>query len=165
MISKRGSTRYQVARRRECSLCIITFKNLDWKECVATLIDISREGVGVESNSRLEPGFVWFRDRLGGFRGGVVMWTRQEERKHRAGIRFVPLSHTEEQFIHEQVALMRSRDHMSEPQAVMATIMESFTRTCAHHTEPEALQGSIDPHAVSTEDDIVGQLRSMIAEL
>ena len=42
MKGTRKSLRYPVALRRECMLCVITFKDLAWKEFKATLADISR---------------------------------------------------------------------------------------------------------------------------
>src|SRR5512143_4340150 len=103
MAGTRQSVNYAVALRRDCMLCVITFKDLAWKEIKATVVDISRQGVGMESDTRTAPGFVWFRDRLGGFKGGILMWSRRSGNKHRAGIRFVPLTYSEEQFIQEQV--------------------------------------------------------------
>src|SRR5512135_970479 len=112
MQGTRQSLRYPVALPRKCTLFVVTFKDLAWKEFVATVVDISRHGAGVESDAVMDPGFVWFRDRLGGFKGGVVMWRRQAGEKQRAGIRFVPLTASEEQMIREQFELLRANRPM-----------------------------------------------------
>jgi len=111
------------------------------------------------------PGFVWFRDRLGGFRSGVLMWSRQNGEKHRAGIRFLPLTHGEEKFIREQVARPRNNQPLQDPEAVIATITESFSRTCGVPKDPDpviAPARAADPETASG-DGIIGQFRSMIS--
>ncbi len=167
MKDARQSLRYPVALRRKCTLFVITFKDLTWKESVATLVDISRQGAGMESDERIDPGFVWFRDRIGGFKGGVLMWCRPAGEKHRAGIRFVPLRASEEQMIREQFELIRSHKPMQKPEAVISTIMESFTRTCGTPKEPDkaVAPGRVPDQEAVAENDIIGQLRDMISNL
>jgi hypothetical protein len=122
----RQAGRYPLAVKRDCEMCIITFKDFDWKDHVTLLKDISMHGVGVESNRRIGPGFVWFRDRVSGHRGGVLLWSRQVGRLYRAGIQFVPLSHEAEQFIHSQVDLLRANQPLRYPQAILSMIMGSI---------------------------------------
>jgi hypothetical protein len=124
----RQSIRYPLAVQRECSLCLITFKNLSWTDHTAQLKDISRDGIGIESELAIERGFVWFRDRVGGHRGGVLMWSRQHAPNFRAGIQFVPLSRSEEQYVQEEVAMLRGHAPLRNPEAIIATIMESLNR-------------------------------------
>lgn len=131
MQSTRSSLRYQVSKKREVSICVITFKDLEWKDHKTTVVDVSRNGVGLEADTKLAPGFVWFLDRMGGFKAGVLMWAKKEFRRYRAGIRFISLSRYEEQFIGEQVALVRARRPLTNPEAVIATIMRSLTGTGA----------------------------------
>ena len=124
----RQTSRYPLAIHRDCSLCVITFKDLAWSDHVAYLKDISANGVGVgvESGKHIDPGFVWFRDRVGGHRGGVMMWSRQVGYIFRAGIQLVPLSREAEQFVQEQVGLLRSHQPLRQPEAIMSTIMASL---------------------------------------
>jgi hypothetical protein len=113
-------------------MCVITFKDLSWKDQFAFLKDISTNGVGVESEQRMDPGFVWFRERVGGHRGGVLMWGKQVGYNYRAGIEFVPLSREAEQFVHSQVGLLRAHQSLNKPEAIMTTILESLNRSRKH---------------------------------
>jgi len=124
----RQASRYPLAIQRDCSLCIITFKDLAWSDHVAYLKDFSANGVGVESEKRIDPGFVWFRDRVGGHRGGVMMWSEQAGYNFRAGIQFLSLSREAEQFVEDQVGLLRAHQPLQQPEAIMSTIMESLGR-------------------------------------
>ena len=124
----RQASRYPLAVQRDCSLCIITFKDLAWSDHVAHLKDISANGVGVESEKHIEAGFVWFRDRVGGHRGGVIMWSQKVGYNFRAGIQLVPLSREEEQFVQDQVGLLRANQPLPQPEAIISTVMESLAR-------------------------------------
>jgi hypothetical protein len=124
----RQSNRYPLTVQRECSLCLITFKDLAWTDHKAQLKDISREGIGIESDQPIERGFVWFRNRVGGYRGGVLMWSRAEGPNFRAGIQFVPLSRSQEQYVQEEVAMVRGHAPLRNPEAIIATIMDSLAK-------------------------------------
>ncbi len=124
----RQSIRYPLAVRRNCNLCLITFKDLSWTDHTAQLKDISRDGIGIESEQPIDRGFVWFRDRVAGFRGGVLMWSRADGRNFRAGIQFVPLSRSQEQYVQEEVSMVRGHAPLRNPEAIIATIMESLGR-------------------------------------
>jgi hypothetical protein len=128
----RQVSRYPLAVHRDCAMCIITFKDLSWKDQLAFLKDLSMNGVGVESEKRIDPGFVWFHDRVGGYRGGVMMWSRQVGYHYRAGIEFVPLSREAEQFIQDQVGLLRAHQRLRDPEAVISTIMQSLGKIRKH---------------------------------
>jgi hypothetical protein len=125
----RQADRYPLAEQRDCAMCIITFKDLAWKDHVAFLKDISMNGVGVEAETRIDTGFVWFRDRVGGHRGGVLMWSRQVGYNYRAGIQFVPLARDAEEFVDSQVSLLRDHKPLRDPTAIISTIMEAMGRT------------------------------------
>jgi hypothetical protein len=125
----RQASRYPLAVQRDCAMCVITFKDLAWKDHVAFLKDISMNGVGVEAETRIDTGFVWFRDRVGGHRGGVLMWSRQVGYNYRAGIQFVPLSRDAEEFVNSQVSLLRDHKPLHDPTAVISMIMKSMGRT------------------------------------
>jgi hypothetical protein len=165
MKGTRESRRYTVEnKRRECNLCVITFKDLAWKDHSAMLMDISRYGAGIESDGRIDPGFVWFRDRVGGFKGGVLMWSKEVERRHRAGIRFVPLSRSEEKFIDEQIALVRADKPLKDPVAVITTIMESLTHSSATSSPAASLSREpVGKSADDDDDDIISDLRDIVS--
>ena len=128
----RQSSRYPLAVQRDCTMCIITFKDLAWKDAHALLKDISTNGIGVESEKQINSGFVWFRDRIGGHRSGILMWSRQVGYSYRAGIQFIPLSREEEKFVNGQVSLLRSEQPLGDPAAIMSMIMESMERKPKH---------------------------------
>jgi hypothetical protein len=107
-------------------MCIITFKDLAWKDHVVSLKNISMNGAGVEAEKRIDTGFTWFRDRIGGHRGGVLMWSRQVGYNYRAGIQFVPLSRDAEEFVNSQISLLRDHKPLRHPTAVISTLMESM---------------------------------------
>jgi len=125
---QRQADRYPLAAQLECEMCIITFKDLAWKDQVVSLKNISMNGVGVEAEKKIDTGFVWFRDRVGGNRGGVLMWSRQVGYNYRAGIQFVPLSRDAEEFINSQISLLRDHKPLRHPTATISTIMESMGR-------------------------------------
>jgi hypothetical protein len=140
----RQSRRYPV-RKRICSLVVINFKNHEWRDHDAQIVDISRHGVGIESTARMEEGFVWFRDRVGGFRGGVLMWSRQLGERFRSGIRFVPLSILEETTIREQIAHARIHKPLQIPERIIATIMSSMTKISGEgYLDASELVGELD---------------------
>ncbi|MDH4164008.1 MAG: PilZ domain-containing protein [Nitrospirota bacterium] len=160
MKSTRESIRYRVTKKRECSFCVITFKDLSWTDHKTTVVNISRHGVGVEADDKLEPGFVWFLDRMGGFRGGVLMWARNDNRKYHAGIRFIELSRYEEQFIQEQVALIRANKPLTNPEAVLATIMRALTGTSSVPSGPKRSSAK-----KADGDDPLGDIQDMVAKM
>ncbi len=128
MDRNRQEHRQPIFVHRDCCLGIITFKHLEWTDHVAQLVDISRNGVGIESGNWIEPGFVWFRDRVGGFKGGVLMWSKRQGTRYRAGIRFVPLSRDEEQYVQEQVSCSRPHSPLRDPEAIITTLIESIKK-------------------------------------
>jgi len=158
MNTAREAVRYKVATPRECHFCIITFKDLTWQEHKTMVVDISRHGAGFLSEEKLEPGFVWFLERLGGFRGGVLMWTRQDETKHRAGVRFLSLTHDEEKFIHDQVALIQAHQQPTNSDAVIAIIMQALT---GMSTLPDTQKTAKKPG----DEDPLGDIKDMVSKL
>jgi hypothetical protein len=125
---QRQAGRYPLAAQLDCAMCIITFKDLAWKDHVVFLKDISMSGVGVEAEKRIDTGFVWFRDHVGGHRGGVLMWSRLVGYNYRAGIQFVPLARDAEEFVNSQISLLRDHKPLRHPTATISTIMESIGR-------------------------------------
>ncbi|MDA8099255.1 MAG: hypothetical protein M0042_06485 [Nitrospiraceae bacterium] len=125
---KRNATRYPLDVSRNCDLCVISFRNLAWADHTVQIKDISTEGIGITLSGTVEPGFVWFHDRLTGCRSGVLLWSRQEGPRFRAGIQLAPLTRDEEAYVHEQVAIMRKTRSLPDPQAVIDTILRSLSR-------------------------------------
>jgi len=167
----RQANRYQVVQVREFPFCLIPFKSLVSTVMVAHVIDISAKGVGIEAGQQLEPGFVWFRDRIGGFKGGLLVWSRQVGEKYRAGVRFVSLSREKELFVQDRVTSLRPLEPLHNPEVVISTILEAMTRD-SHEVQSEPDPPSRDElktlrsaDGTPTEDDLIAQLRAMLNTL
>ena len=167
----RQALRYQVVQLREFPFCLIPFKSLASTLLVAHVVDVSAKGVGIESAQHLEPGFVWFRDRIGGFKGGLLVWSKQAGNKYRAGIRFVSLTREKELLVQDRITSLRPLEPLHNPEVVISTILEAMTHD-AHEVQSEP-----DPPSRSelkilrttedslTEEDLVAQLRAMLTAL
>ena len=93
MEDHRHSERQPVMVNRDFVLDVIKFKQIDRTDLQGHIVDISRSGIGIASNTPIEPGLVWFRDRIWGQQSGVLLWRKQVGTQYRAGIRFVSLPH------------------------------------------------------------------------
>jgi hypothetical protein len=112
--------------RRDCSLVVIAFKQLAWTDHVARIVDINRQGVGIELGTRGEPGFVWFKDRVWGHRGGLLLWSNQVGGRYRAGIKFLPLSPDEERTVQNHVSEAGSYRPFISPDKIVSSLIESL---------------------------------------
>jgi hypothetical protein len=128
MDEMRDVQRQPISVKRDCVLGIITFKQLEWKDHIAQIVDLSKKGVGIESITHLEPGFVWFKDRVGGYKGGVLVWSKQHGTRYRAGIKFLFLSRDAEQSVQERLARLKPHTPLRDPEEIIATLMESIDR-------------------------------------
>lgn len=167
----RQSHRYHVDKRREFSLCIIPFKSLVCAVAVAHVVDLSRYGLGIESDQQLEPGFVWFKDRIGGFKGGLLVWAKKVGTKYRAGIKFVPLSRDKELLVQGRIDALRPLQPLHDPEVIISTILESMTRDqtggqkTPDQAAPEDLKALRSGEKTPTEEDLIAQLRAMLTSL
>ncbi len=94
--------RQPVSDQRLFCFGIVSLRELTWSIHSASIIDIGREGFRIETSERIEPGLLWFRDRIRGNRGGVLEWSRPHGGRFRAGVRFVPLSWNVERYVQER---------------------------------------------------------------
>jgi len=167
----RQSHRYHVDKRRELSLCIIPFKSLVCAVAVAHVVDLSRYGLGIESDQQLEPGFVWFKDRIGGFKGGLLVWAKKAGTKYRAGIKFVPLSRDKELLVQGRIDAIRPLQPLHNPEVIISTILESMTQDqtggqkTPDQVAPEDLKALRSGEKMPTEEDLIAQLRAMLTSL
>ena len=76
-VEMRHLARAPVGEKKDCAMSVISFKSLGWTDAVANLVDISPEDLGIEVQKRMEPGFVWFYDKVDGQNGGLLMWSKQ----------------------------------------------------------------------------------------
>ena len=171
MDTTRQSHRYEVVQRRDFTLWVIPFKSLECAIVVAHVVDLSKYGVGIESDQPLEPGFVWFKDRIGGFKGGLLVWGRQKDGKYRAGIKFVALSRDKELLVQERIAMMRPHQPIHNPEVIISTILESMTRGqtgdqgTPDRPDPEDLKALRSAEETTKEEDLIAQLRDMLSSL
>jgi len=169
--SARQSHRYEVVQLREFPLCLIPFKSLVSTVMIAHVVDISAKGVGIESAQHLEPGFVWFRDRIGGFKGGLIVWSKQVGSKYRAGVRFVPLTREKELLVQDRITAVRPLEPLHNPEVVIATILEAMTqdqtdtRQTPDQPSSDELKTMRSADGTPTEEDLIAQLRSMLSAL
>ncbi len=96
MENNRQSQRQPITVKRECDLGVFASKQTDRTDHRASIVDISNNGVGIESSTPMEPGLVWFRNRIWGQQSGVLLWSRQVGTQYRSGIRFTPFLYNDE---------------------------------------------------------------------
>jgi hypothetical protein len=87
-----------------------------------------RHRLGIESSERIDPGFVWFKDRVGGHKYGVLTWSRKCGERYRAGITFVTLSRTDELYVPDQVRHSPPLDRFQDPLQVIEAIIASVRK-------------------------------------
>jgi len=111
--------------QRDCALGVITFKRLDWEDYRARIIDISVLGICIETKQQVEPGLVWFKERIGGHRSGVLKWTRAHGDGFRSGIEFVLLPRPTEQYLQEQLEKPQRHGPLKDPDRIVASLIET----------------------------------------
>jgi hypothetical protein len=120
-----GVQRYRVTSLRTYSLDIIAFDQYMRTEHVVRIVDISVIGVGIETNERIEPGLICFREQIGGQKYGVLVWSKLEGDSYRAGIQFMILSPEEEAYLQEQVKQSPPCQSLRDPDKIIASLLES----------------------------------------
>ena len=128
MAEMRNIQRQPIMVKRECPLGIIAFKQLTWTDHIARIVDINKLGVGIEVSSCVEPGFVWFKDRVWGHRGGLLLWSKQVGTAYRAGIKFLSLSPEEEQSLQRHIVQSGIHRPLADPESVVASLIESLKK-------------------------------------
>jgi len=91
MANTRKSDRQAYDGGADIPVTVIPFGKLDRKDITVKGVDISDGGLGVQSDMPLDPGFVWFWNAVGPHKGGMIVWSRKEDRAYRAGIQFLPM--------------------------------------------------------------------------
>jgi hypothetical protein len=120
-----GIQRYRVTSLRTYSLDVIAFNQSMRTEHVVRIVDISVIGVGIETNERIEPGLICFREQIGGQKYGVLVWSKQKSDKYRAGMQFVILSPEEEAYLQEQFKQSTPCQSIRDPDKIIASLLES----------------------------------------
>lgn len=119
-----GVQRYFVTSHRTSSLRVITPDRLAGREHLVRIVDISVNGVGIESQDVIEPGLACFKEQVSGQKFGVIAWCRQQGDLYRAGISFITLPYDQEQFILNQVQHAHARQPLHDPGEIIASLLE-----------------------------------------
>jgi hypothetical protein len=127
-----GVKRYPLATPRDCSLGVITFNKLRWTNYAAKILDLSIIGAGIELSQKIEPGLIWFNERVGGYKCGVLRWSGRKGPAYRAGIEFLPLSRDEEEYLRKQIEQTELHKPVLDPEHIITTLVE----TAAKQQEP-----------------------------
>ncbi len=107
-------------------MSVISFKHLEWTEHIAKIVDKSPHGIGIEARNKMEPGFVWFSEKFDGRRGGLLMWSKQLDDRYRGGIKFVPLSPDDEQYIQKK---LDESGLLKDPTIIADTILNALRKS------------------------------------
>jgi len=121
-----GIQRYHVTSNRTHSLDLIAFDQPMRTEHVVRIVDVSVIGVGIESNERIEPGLICFKEQISGQKYGVLIWSKLSSGGYRAGIQFVVLSPEEEVYIQEQVKQSPPHKSLQDPDKIIASLLQSI---------------------------------------
>jgi len=116
--------RHSVLAKRNCSLGVITFDNLEWTDHCARIVDLSATGLGIESDQPLNPGMIWFKESVCGQKCGILVWCKQSGPRYRAGIQFVTLNQAEEEYVRKQVERSQPCMPLQDPERVVATLVD-----------------------------------------
>lgn len=126
MNEMRHMPRETVTETKAYWMSVISFKRLDWTDLVAKVVDMNPLGVGIEAGSKIDPGFVWFSEKVDGHQGGLLMWSKQTNGKYRGGIRLVPVTQDEAKNIQEQI---NKAGPMKDPIVIVDTILDSLKKS------------------------------------
>jgi hypothetical protein len=110
------------------SSSVISFKDINWVDHKAYIMNMTESSVRVESDRPIDPGFVWFNDRVRGHKGGMLLWCQKFEERYRSVIRLVPLTREEEQSVQEQALRSSSHRPHRAPEEIIATLSQSMKR-------------------------------------
>jgi len=124
----RAIERHRSRTLRSCSLGVVTGGSLERAEHVVRVVDLSVTGVGIESSELIDPGFVWFKDRVGGHKYGVLTWCRKNGDQYRAGITFITLSRTDELYVLNQASDLLPCEPFKDPLQVIEAIIASVRK-------------------------------------
>ncbi len=123
---RRRLQRHPVGAHRECALGVITFEGLHLSDHRARIVDLSATGLGIESEHRLDPGMIWFKDCVYGQKCGVLVWCKPSGTRYRAGIQFVTLNHAEEEYLRKQVERAEPSMPLQDPDRVVASLINYY---------------------------------------
>ena len=80
---------------------VIQFGKLHRQDITVLGVDISEGGVGIRSDVPLAPGFVWFWRPVGNQKGGMIVWSKKIDNQYRAGVQFLPIPMSPNDYLKE----------------------------------------------------------------
>ena len=127
MEQERELTR-QSAHEDGCSSSVVSFKDSNWDDRKAHIVNMTELSVRVESDLSIDPGVVWFNDRVMGHKGGILLWCQKYEERYRSVIRLAPLTREEERLAQVRTLLSGSHRPHRTPEEIIATVTQSLRR-------------------------------------
>ena len=115
--------RHLVSIGRHCSLIVISFKNLERADHYVKILDYSISGLGLECDQPIEPGIVWFKERVYGQRCGFLLWREKNNARYRGGIQFISLTRTEEEYLRQQIEQVKPGQPVQDPEQIIPRLI------------------------------------------
>ncbi len=78
---------------------IIQFGKLSRYDITVQGVDVSEGGLGIVAEVPLSPGFVWFWRSVSDRKGGMLVWSKKENDTYRAGIQFLPIPVSPDEYL------------------------------------------------------------------
>lgn len=103
---------------------IISQKQLAWSEHNGRIVDLRQDAVLIETREPVEPGYVWFRRRIGGTRAGFLEWSKPAEDVYCAQVRFVSLSWNVENYVQERARRSMAHIPLRDPAEILGLQLE-----------------------------------------
>jgi hypothetical protein len=124
----KGVKRYLVAAAPEFPLGVISFDTFTWTEHTVRIVNLSVLGAGIHSHDRIESGLVWFKDRVGGYKCGILKWSAEIGPPYGAGIEFLPLSREVEEYLQKQSEQSLSRRTIADPDHILEALIATVNK-------------------------------------
>jgi hypothetical protein len=127
-IRYKGVKRYLVEAARECPLGVISFDTFRWTEYMVRIVNLSVLGAGIHAPHRIDPGLVWFKERVCGYKCGILKWSAETGPPYRAGIEFLSLSREVEEYLQKQSEQLLPSRSISDPDHILETLIATVNK-------------------------------------
>lgn len=118
--------------KRDCVFGLISFNDLEWSQHLAKVIDVSITGLGIESDKPFKPGLVSFKQCVCGNKFGLVVWCKEHDSGYRAGIEFISLARSEEDYIRKLVQQL-PEGRIEDPKCLIKKLIKQHQQISAGH--------------------------------